>query len=82
MTLKNPLNVTSDAADKWMKTAYKVVREWFADILTVDLLHYFAENIDSSTQDLTALAQILVQVKQDMEKLWHVPFKVTAALLK
>ncbi|GFR68788.1 chitobiase, di-N-acetyl [Elysia marginata] len=76
MTLQRPLNASSEDAAKWVRTMCQQVRTWHADILTVDLLRYFAFNLDSTGADLMALAQILVQVKQEMGELTKIPFKM------
>ena len=76
MALERPLNPTSEDADLWIKTVLNIIKVWHADILTVDLLDFFAKNIDSTGADLKALAQVLVRLKQEVEEDSVIPFKV------
>ncbi|RUS89905.1 hypothetical protein EGW08_002346, partial [Elysia chlorotica] len=75
MVLKRPLDVTSEDTDKWIETMLQRVRVWHADILTVDLLHYFSYTIEDTNENLVALAMILLKIKKDVTEVSQAPFK-------
>ncbi|GFO35043.1 Di-n-acetylchitobiase [Plakobranchus ocellatus] len=76
MGVESPLNATSPDADSWVESVLKIFGQWYADVLTVDLLHYFSHDTSSTESDHKALVKILMRVKSEVEEMPDIPFKM------
>ncbi|CAL1533710.1 unnamed protein product [Lymnaea stagnalis] len=63
MTLNGQINVTSNETLQWIATVKSKQAQWHAEVVAINLLPYFKNDVNSSTKDHENLAVLLKNTK-------------------